>query len=250
MNTNPQIPPLAASPARAGQRLPARSARRSCWPRSSLAREPAKPELDEPGGLLRRDAGQSETACRPITWPCWRSWTATTGSCWPPWSGKAPGSARSKRALPGWMSARRDESPKPELSSERLNPAAACNHPSPSEESGKGEGLVRRASVHGERCIKGAWPISNRSRVGAPWFAFTVTPPPSNRPGVLPAAEGRPGQPPGTSYDTPHARAGKTSALLGQTNFGARSFVGPQRLAAAGPRAPFHNNNKRKEINE
>ena len=71
-----------------------------------------------------------------------------------------------------------------------------------------------------------------------------------DRSGVLPAVVGRPGQQPGTSYDTPHVLAGKTSALLGQTIFGARSLDGPRRLAAEGTtRAVSQQQQQQKGIN-
>ena len=73
------------------------------------------------------------------------------------------------------------------------------------------------------------------------------TTPIQDRSGVLPAAGGRPGKQPGTSYDTPHVLAGKTSALLGQPIWARAVSLVCNGSAAAGPRAPFHNNNKRKE---
>ena len=70
-----------------------------------LSPKPAKPELMSRADFYAEMLA-TRTASTPTTWPSWRSWTPTTGSCWPPWSGRPPASTRSKPASPAWTSAR------------------------------------------------------------------------------------------------------------------------------------------------
>src|ERR1039458_6392587 len=45
------------------------------------------------------------SASTPTTWPSWKSWTPTTGNCWPRLRGWPLASMRSKRASPAWTNA-------------------------------------------------------------------------------------------------------------------------------------------------
>ena len=67
-----------------------------------------------------------------------------------------------------------------------------------------------------------------------------------DRSGVLPAAGGRPGQPPGTSYDTPHMAGGQDICPAWATIWRAQ-FGWSATACRCGTTRAVHNNNNRKE---
>ena len=151
---------------------------------------------DEPGRLLRRDAGHPGAHARQPPGAAGEAGRQSPGTAGRPGAAGARASTRSKRALPAWTSARGDEirSPKSEGPKEGRNPRLE-----------RSTGLARRRLA----CAKAT-------------DAFGLRP---------------------SAFGFPSGKLGRSSDLRSrQFTFGARSFVGPRRFAAGGPRAPFHNN--------